>query len=257
MEYAIGAFVAIGVALFGTLAGFDRSRAFYPTVSIVVASYYGLFAVMAGAVPALGLEMAVFVIFALLAVAGFRVSLWFAAAALIGHGLLDIVHGDLISNPGVPAWWPGFCMAYDVVAGLYLALLLTYRDERSKSFAAAIRPFVDQELRGAGEADAAGDAARSFHHLERAHVLSQSSTALHVSVHLRMLMWGVRHKRPREIAGQIFRLAGAAVLTRFRAVPHGNTGGTNVSAFQPMPIPEELADIISQAERPFRLSAPR
>lgn len=249
MEYIIGAALAIGVALFGTVAGFDRSRAFYPTISIVVASYYALFAVMAGAAPALGLEMAIFAIFALLAVAGFRVSLWFAAAALIGHGLLDIVHGDLISNPGVPAWWPGFCMAYDVVAGLILALLLTYREERGETFAAALRPFVEAELDLAGDAGAAGDAARSFHHLERAHILSQAATALHVRVHFHMLLWGIRHRQPREIAGQFLRLAGAAALTRFRAVPHGNTGGANVSAFLPMPIAPELAEIMGRARR--------
>ncbi len=30
----------------------------------------------------------------------------------------------LIVNPGVPAWWPAFCLAYDGVAATYLAFLL-------------------------------------------------------------------------------------------------------------------------------------
>ena len=44
MEYLVGVGLALVVAVFGTLVGFDRHRAFYPTVLIVIASYYGLFA---------------------------------------------------------------------------------------------------------------------------------------------------------------------------------------------------------------------
>jgi hypothetical protein len=249
MEYLIGAGLGLGVSAFATVLGYDRSRAFYPTIVIIVASYYVLFAVMAGAASSLSAEAALFALFVFLSVIGFRASLWFAAAALTGHGLLDVVHGDLIANPGVPLWWPGFCMAYDVVAGLYLALLLVYRAEGREEFAAALRPLVAHELRLAGEADAARDATRSFHHLERAHVLSQSATAQHVRVHLRMLRWGVQYRRPREIFGQLFRIIGAAALTRFAAVPHGNTGGTNVSAFQPMPIAQDLSDMLARAKR--------
>ncbi len=42
----VGAFLAFGVGLFATAVGLDRDRAFYPTVTIVIASYYALFAVM-------------------------------------------------------------------------------------------------------------------------------------------------------------------------------------------------------------------
>ena len=48
--------------------------------------------------------------------------------ALAAHGLMDLVHGSVIANPGVPAWWPSFCLTYDVTAAAYLAsLLLTGR----------------------------------------------------------------------------------------------------------------------------------
>jgi protein-S-isoprenylcysteine O-methyltransferase Ste14 len=33
----------------------------------------------------------------------------------------------VIQNPGVPEWWSGFCMAFDVLAGGFLALLLARR----------------------------------------------------------------------------------------------------------------------------------
>ena len=120
MEYAIGAGLALAVALFAAVSGFDRDRAFYPVVLIVVASYYDLFAVMAGSMPALGYESAAFLVFAALAVVGFRTSLWLVAAGLAGHGLFDFIRVGLIANPGVPEWWPGFCLGFDVVAGACL-----------------------------------------------------------------------------------------------------------------------------------------
>jgi hypothetical protein len=43
----VGSFLALGVELLATAVGFDRDRAFYPTMTIVIASYSALFAVMA------------------------------------------------------------------------------------------------------------------------------------------------------------------------------------------------------------------
>lgn len=130
MELAVGAGLALGVAAFGVLTGFDRDRAFYSTVLIVVASYYVLFAAMAGSRAALGDEALGLAAFAAVAVVGFRKSLWLVAAGLAAHGLFDFLRGDLIANPGVPAWWPNFCLAFDLVAGAWLAGLLLLRSRR-------------------------------------------------------------------------------------------------------------------------------
>ena len=43
---------------------------------------------------------------------------------IIGVSLALAVDGSVISNPGVPTWWPEFCLAYDVTAAVYLAWLL-------------------------------------------------------------------------------------------------------------------------------------
>ena len=43
MEYLIGLILSLAVAGLATVVGFDRERAFYPTVMIVIASYYVLF----------------------------------------------------------------------------------------------------------------------------------------------------------------------------------------------------------------------
>jgi hypothetical protein len=116
-----GVLLALAVGLLGTLGRFDRDRAYYPVVTIVIASYYALFAVTGGSTQALVLESLVGVLFAVAAVASFRWTLWIAAAALAAHGVFDFVHAQVIANPGVPGWWPAFCLAFDVTAAAYLA----------------------------------------------------------------------------------------------------------------------------------------
>lgn len=127
MPYLIGVVLALFVCLLGTIVGFDRDRAFYAAMTIVVASYYDLFAVMGGSMRALGAESIVAAGFLVVAVAGFKRNLWLLVAALAGHGVLDFFHARLIADPGVPAWWPPFCLAFDVVAATYLAVLLRSR----------------------------------------------------------------------------------------------------------------------------------
>jgi hypothetical protein len=120
----VGALLALTVGLMATAVGLDRDRAFYPTVTIVIASIYALFAVMGASTHALVLESLVGLVFLAVAIAGFRSSLWLVVVALAAHGVLDLAHDRVISNPGVPLWWPAFCLAYDVTAAAYLAWLL-------------------------------------------------------------------------------------------------------------------------------------
>jgi hypothetical protein len=120
----IGALLALAVGVLGTVVGLDRDRAFYPTIMIVIACLYVLFAAIGGSPQVMLSEAAVGAVFVVAALVGFKRSLWLVAAALAAHGVFDAFHGQLIANPGVPAWWPPFCAAYDVVAGGYLAFLL-------------------------------------------------------------------------------------------------------------------------------------
>ena len=124
MALLVGTFLAFAVGLLATASGLDRDRAFYPTVTIVIASFYALFAVMGASTHALVLESLVGAVFLAVAVAGFRSSLWVVVAALAAHGIFDLVHGRVIANPGVPSWWPAFCLTYDLTAAAYLAWLL-------------------------------------------------------------------------------------------------------------------------------------
>jgi hypothetical protein len=56
MPFVIGIALSVGVALFARYVGFDRDRAFYPTVLIVIASTYVLFAAMSNSVHTVLLE---------------------------------------------------------------------------------------------------------------------------------------------------------------------------------------------------------
>jgi hypothetical protein len=253
MEYAVGIILGLAVCGLGTVAGFERDRSFYPVIMIVVASYYALFAVLGGDVPALYVEVAIAIGFLALAVIGFRSNLWLVAAALAGHASLDLVHGDVVANAGVPQWWPMFCASIDVFMAAYLAWRLSLKriDASNRlTFGHRIRAYVQVELNAAQAAEQAHDPLTAFRHLERAHVLGQGSTVQHVRVHLRMLTWGLRHRDLREVAGQVMRLIGAATKTWVGLIPQGNTGGANVSAFKAIPIPDDLADIIDVARSP-------
>ena len=126
MAYAIGIALALVVSFFARLTGLDRDRAFYPTVAIVVASYYVLFAVMGGSDNTLVVEAIVMIAFVAVAVVGFKFNLWLVVVALAGHGVLDVLHSLVVTNPGVPEWWPAFCMTYDIAAAGFLAWLLMH-----------------------------------------------------------------------------------------------------------------------------------
>jgi hypothetical protein len=123
VAFFIGAVLALSIGLSATFLGMDRDRVFYPTIMMVIASYYALFALMGGSIQALAFELIPIVAFLVASVAGYKRSLWLVVAALAAHGLFDFVHGHLIANPGVPLWWPPFCGTYDVVAAAYLAWL--------------------------------------------------------------------------------------------------------------------------------------
>lgn len=105
-----------------------------------------------------------------------------------------------------------------------------------------VRIAFEEEWRAAVAARSAGDLSKAFEHLERAHILGQRHTWLHMKSHLGMLRIGWARTDAREIVGQLTRLVAAALFSRIW-VPIGNTGGANVSATVPMPIPPDLQAI--------------
>ena len=133
MEYLIGVVLAAVMCAFAMLTGFDRDRVFYPTLLMFIAGFYILFAVMGSSVQALTRESLVAGLFLVVAVVGFKKNLWFVVAAIAGHGVFDFFHHLFIENPGVPVWWPGFCMAFEILASGFLSVLLMRRSRFART----------------------------------------------------------------------------------------------------------------------------
>ena len=107
-----------------------------------------------------------------------------------------------------------------------------------------LRAAWSDEMATARAARARRDVAAEWNHLERAHILSLPMSGPPVRTHVAMLGHGVRRRDRREVLGQIVRLVVAAPGSWTERYPVGNTGGANVSALQPMPVPEDLRAIL-------------
>ena len=97
-------------------------------------------------------------------------------------------------------------------------------------------------------ARASGEQATAWRHLERAHIVSQPQLGLHLASHVSMLGFAVELHDWRETVGQIVRLALAPLGALTGRIPVGNTGRSNVSAFQPMPVPDDLRRAVDAAQ---------
>ncbi|MBR9814362.1 hypothetical protein GYB61_10970 [bacterium] len=121
MVISLGAGLAFALLGLAHWLGFDRDRSFFPTVLMVIAGYYVLFAVMAQ--QAIAFELLAATVFCAVAVIGYlRSQLWVAAGVLV-HGVFDVVHPHTVANAGVPDWWPALCLGFDAVLGIWIVAL--------------------------------------------------------------------------------------------------------------------------------------
>jgi hypothetical protein len=128
LDIIVGIVLALATGACGTFIAFDRERGFYPLILIVIATYYILFATIGLSKSAALLESLAAAVFVAIAVTGYKRNLWIVVAGLATHGLFDLLHAQLINNPGVPSFWPPFCLSYDVAAACYLGVLLLRRN---------------------------------------------------------------------------------------------------------------------------------
>jgi hypothetical protein len=111
---------------------------------------------------------------------------------------------------------------------------------------AQVRDAWTDEMRAARTAHGHTEDAEEWAHLERAHILSQPSALLHIRTHAAMFAASVRRRDRHEILGQVFRMLVAVPGSLTGRYPVGNTGGANVNAFKPMPIPEDLRVVLGE-----------
>ena len=80
--------------------------------------------------------------------------------------------------------------------------------------------------------------------LQRAHVLGQRDIGPHLRVHLLMLRaaWALRDGR--ELRGQLLRLVLTPIGHLSGRLPLGNIGTSDVSPFEPMALPPDMAHLL-------------
>ncbi|MFH1517226.1 MAG: DUF3703 domain-containing protein [Pseudomonadota bacterium] len=117
-----------------------------------------------------------------------------------------------------------------------------------------LRSAYRQSLSSAKSKYRAGNHDAAFSDLETAHVLGQQFLLPHITVHVWMLRVSAARQDNREIRGQIVRLAATVPGFLVGWVPLGNTGGANVSALKPMPVPGSLAGLVPKPDMVRQLS---
>jgi hypothetical protein len=86
--------------------------------------------------------------------------------------------------------------------------------------------------------------------LEAAHVVGQTRLGPHWQVHGLMLALAWQTRVPREMLGQLFRLALVPMGHLAGRLPMGNSGRANISAFQAMQPSPEILQVIVEARSP-------
>lgn len=119
-----------------------------------------------------------------------------------------------------------------------------------------LKRYLDLELEAGAAEERRGELARAFRHLERAHVLSQAHAGPHVRVHVKMLAFGLRRRDVQEVLGQVLRVLVAGPGSWLGRAPLGNTGGARVGILTPMPIPDDLRQMLDEGT-PGEKHAPR
>lgn len=109
-----------------------------------------------------------------------------------------------------------------------------------------LKDVFDAEMADAKRAAAAGEPANAIPHLERAHGLGQYHVGPHVLTHWWMLLIATRRGRLGDAIGQAIRIVLGAIGSAIGRVPHGNTGGSDVSMFQSMPVDAVNAKLIER-----------
>ena len=93
--------IAVGLLTLPSLYAFFALRAGEPAVA-VREMIYGIPYVIGGL---------------MFAFVGVRQSAVVVGLLWLLHGLYDLVHGRLVTNPGVPGWYPIWCFMVDAVIG--------------------------------------------------------------------------------------------------------------------------------------------
>ena len=119
--------------------------------------------------------------------------------------------------------------------------------------ATSTEPSGDRRFDGATHAQliqgakTAASSEQAWLYLEAAHVVGQLHFKPHLQTHAQMLNLSLRTRDLSEAVGQVMRLALVPLGHLSGRLPLGNPGRSTVSAFEPLPVRPELAELIARA----------
>jgi len=118
---------AVGVLTIVTARFIRGERWLYSLGLLTLPSLYAFFALRAGE-QAVGIKEMIYGAPYVVAGLAFAFVSVRRSAVVVGvfwllHGVYDLVHSQLITNIGVPGWYPAFCFVVDAVIGAYLLWL--------------------------------------------------------------------------------------------------------------------------------------
>jgi hypothetical protein len=125
VEALIGA--AVGVLTIVSARFIRGERWLYSLGLLILPGIYAFFALRAGE-QGVGIKEMIYGVPYVVAGLVFALASIRKSAVVVGvfwllHGLYDLVHSQLITNTGVPVWYPVFCFVVDAVIGSYLLWL--------------------------------------------------------------------------------------------------------------------------------------
>ncbi|MBI4694323.1 MAG: hypothetical protein HY749_09890 [Gammaproteobacteria bacterium] len=125
IESILGVLSGLATIAFARLIRGERW--FYALVLVSLPLIYAAFALEAGARTVVHTELVYglpwIVVGVLALAAGFPFSANLVALLWLAHAGYDLLHAGLVTNPGVPGWYPLWCAAIDVVVAVYLVWL--------------------------------------------------------------------------------------------------------------------------------------
>ncbi len=128
-QFVIGVLAAAVYAGLLRLLDERRAQPLFAAGLLIAALIYVGFAGLNHGTTHLGLELSGLLIFGLLSVIGVRRWPLILGLGWLAHGGWDFWHAAHPSGY-VPSWWPGFCVGFDWVVGVYLLAVPARRSSK-------------------------------------------------------------------------------------------------------------------------------
>jgi len=106
------------------LSGHFSGKLIAVTILCSIAFIYVGFSLKANTISSIALEITVTLAFYLIAIVGYARNTVLIAVGILLHGVWDILHHSaLLVTTDIPAYWPLYCLATDIILSVYFFLV--------------------------------------------------------------------------------------------------------------------------------------